>query len=100
MLKSRLYSAIFVILIITAIILIVDPDIYTIIAFVSSVIGIIYTTYNLMVKEIENTVYRLYEQRLRSDIHNDIEQIIYQVYEQKLKNDIKDMIENYLRNPK
>ena len=58
----------------------------------SSVVSMLYFMYRLFVREVENVVYRVYEERLKKEIREEVERL----YEEKIKKDIQEM----LRNPK
>lgn len=77
--------------ILVSLIVLFDPDLYTVLAYVGSVMTIVYMSYRMLLKEIEDEVYRVFEDKLKKEVED---QVIV-VYEKKLKKDIEELIRLY-----
>ncbi|AZI75812.1 hypothetical protein SBFV2_gp45 [Sulfolobales Beppu filamentous virus 2] len=74
-----------------SLIVLIDPDIYTILAYVSSVMTIVYMSYRMLIRELEKEILMVYEQKLKKQIDDEV--IV--VYEKRLKKDIEELIKLY-----
>ena len=81
----------FVGVILVSLIVILDPDIYTVLAYVASVMTIVYMSYRMLMREVENEIYKVFEQKLKKDVED---QVIV-VYEKRLKKDVEELIRLY-----
>ena len=77
--------------ILVSLIVIFDPDIFTVIAYVGSVVTIVYMSYRMLLREVEHEVYKVFEQELKKEVKD---QVII-VYEEELKKDIEELIKLY-----
>ena len=94
--KFRYSAWAFTIVVVIALATIIDYSFYTQLAFVSSVVTMLYFMYHLFVREVEDVVYRVYEERLKKEIRDEVREEVDRLYEDKIKKDIQDM----LRKPK
>ena len=94
--KFRYCAWAFTVIVVTALATIIDYSVYTQVAFVSSVVSMLYFMYRLFVREVENVVYHVYEDKLKKEIRDEVREEVDRLYEEKIKKDIQEM----LRNPK
>lgn len=82
----------------------VDPNYLVYVTYLGSVLGAIYSVYRLFVREVENEVFRVYEEKIKSDIRQEVTDEVLRVYHEEIRPDIEKVIDEKLNgqrfNPK